>query len=307
MTAITDLEIFARVARTGNMSAAGREMKFSPAVVSKRISLLEERLGTRLFQRTTRQLTLTETGQGFYERIVSILSLVDQAEDFVATRNTSPKGKVKVSAPSAFCRRHIVPHVAGFREAFPDIELNLQVNDDVVDIIGEGYDVALRIGELKDSSMHAKVLAREERVMCAAPDYIKTYGRPKNLQDLNRHNCMTTTAKEHWRLQGPEGEKSFRPKGFIRTNSGEVVRDAVLAGLGIGLCSTWDVGPALKSGELKVVLAKYSGSSDAAIHAVFPSRDFVPAKVHAFVDYLSEIYARDTYWKKNNVSRLKAA
>ncbi len=307
MTAITDLEIFARVARTGNMSAAGREMKFSPAVVSKRISLLEERLGTRLFQRTTRQLTLTETGQGFYERIISILDLVDQAEDFVAMRNTSAKGKVRISAPSSFSRLHIVPHLASFNEAYPEIEIGLHVNDDVDDIIGEGFDLAIRIGELKDSSMHAQTLASEERVLCASSDYIKEHGRPKTLQDLSAHNCLTTTAQEHWRLDGPEGAKSYRPRGNLRTNSVEIVRDAVLAGLGIGLCSTWDIGSALKSGDLKVVLPKYVGSSTAAIHAVFPSRDFVPAKVHAFVDHLSELYARDTYWKKKNVSRLKAA
>lgn len=307
MTAITDLEIFARVARTGNMSAAGREMKFSPAVVSKRISLLEERLGTRLFQRTTRQLTLTETGKGFYDRIVNILELVDQAEDFVATRNTSAKGTLKVSVPPAFARQHVVPHLGAFMEVFPDIELNLQLEDAFVDIIGDGYDAAIRIGELKDSSMVARKIAPEDRVLCASPDYLKEHGRPKVLQDLDKLDCLTASSQDYWKLEGPEGAKTYRPRGPLRTNSVELVRDAALAGLGVAFCPTWDIAPHLKSGDLKVVLPKYTGSSNTAIHAIYPSRDFVPAKVHAFVDFLADIYADNGYWKKKNVNKLKAA
>ncbi|MGI9408264.1 MAG: LysR family transcriptional regulator [Hyphomicrobiaceae bacterium] len=307
MTAITDLEIFARVARTGNMSAAGREMKFSPAVVSKRISLLEERLGTRLFQRTTRQLTLTEAGEGFYERIVNILDLVDQAEDFVSTHNTSAKGTLKIAAPTSFSRMHVVPHLSGFMTAYPDIEIDLQLSDDFVDIIANGYDAAIRIGELKDSTMVARKLANEDRMLCATPDYIKRHGRPKTLQDLNSHNCLTFGAQDHWRLEGPDGAKSYRPRGKLRTNSAELVREAMLAGLGIALCPAWDVAQLLKSGELKTVLPKYSGSSNVAIHAIYPSRDFVPVKVHAFIDFLADIYANDPYWKKKNINRLKAA
>jgi DNA-binding transcriptional LysR family regulator len=155
--------------------------------------------------------------------------------------------------------------------------------------------------------MHAQKLAHEERVLCASLAYIQAHGRPKSLQDLNSHNCLTTIGQEYWRLDGPDGTKSCRPRGALRTNSTEVVRDAVVSGVGIGLCATWDIGPALKAGELKVVLPKYTGTSNTAIHAVFPSRDFVPAKVHAFVDYLADIYACESYWKKKTVSRLKAA
>ena len=151
MTAISDLDIFARVARTGNMSAAGREMGLSPAVVSKRISLLEDRLGARLFQRTTRQLTLTETGEGYFKRVVDILSLVEEAEDYVSRRNTKPRGTLKVSVPTSFCRLHIAPHLPAFLARYPDIELDIHMSDHYVDIIREGFDVAIRIGELEDS------------------------------------------------------------------------------------------------------------------------------------------------------------
>lgn len=152
VTAISDLDIFARVARTGNMSAAGREMGLSPAVVSKRISLLEERLGARLFQRTTRQLTLTETGEGYFKRVVDILSLVEEAEDYVSRRNTKPRGILKISAPTTFNRLHITPHLPEFLSRYPDIEIDMQLTDNFVDIIREGFDLAIRIGELENSS-----------------------------------------------------------------------------------------------------------------------------------------------------------
>ncbi|MEO0618283.1 MAG: LysR family transcriptional regulator [Pseudomonadota bacterium] len=300
MTSIADFEIFARVARTGNMSAAGREMKFSPAVVSKRISLLEEQLGTRLFQRTTRQLTLTETGEGFYDRVVKILALVDQAEDYVSQRNTSAKGTIKLGAPSAFARMHIVPHLGAFAEKYPEIAIDLTVSDAFDDIIGDGFDLAIRIGELKDSSMHTERLAKEHRVLCASPEYLKSHGRPKSLAELAKHNCLLTTTQTHWRLEGPEGPKTVRPRGNLRTNSAEVVRDAVRAGLGIGFCSTWDVGRYLKSGELKVVLPKYGAASGTSMNAVFPSEDFVPARVTALVDFLSDIYGNEKYWAKSD-------
>ena len=161
VTAISDLDIFARVARTGNMSMAGREMGLSPAVVSKRISLLEDRLGARLFQRTTRQLTLTETGEGYFKRVIDILSLCEEAEDYVSRRNTKPRGVLKISAPTSFNRAHIVPHLPAFLARYPEIEIDMQLTDHFVDIIREGFDLAIRIGELEDSSLVARKLAKE--------------------------------------------------------------------------------------------------------------------------------------------------
>ena len=172
MTAISDLDIFARVARTGNMSAAGREMGLSPAVVSKRISQLEERLGARLFQRTTRHLTLTETGAGYFKRVVDILSLCEEAEDFVSRRNTKPRGLLKVTMPTAFSRLHIAPYIDDFLARYPEIELDVHIGDAFVDIIREGFDLAIRIGELEDSSLVARRIAPDTRVICAAPSYL---------------------------------------------------------------------------------------------------------------------------------------
>lgn len=298
MTAISDLDIFARVARTGNMSAAGREMGLSPAVVSKRISQLEERLGARLFQRTTRHLTLTETGAGYFKRVVDILSLCEEAEDFVSRRNTKPRGLLKVTMPTAFSRLHIAPFMGDFLARYPDIELDVHVADGFVDLIREGFDLAIRIGELEDSSLVARKIANDSRVLCAAPVYIEMHGSPATLADLAMHNCLSTDVQDVWRLDGPEGAAQVRPHGNVRSNSGEFVREAVLAGLGIGLLSTWDIASQLKSGALRVVLPQYRGGSSVAVHAVYPSREFMPAKVNVLIEFLADLYAPEPYWDK---------
>jgi DNA-binding transcriptional LysR family regulator len=287
VTTISDFDIFARVARTGNMSAAGREMGVSPAVVSKRISVLEERLGARLFQRTTRQLTLTETGEGYHRRVLDILSRVAEADDYVSRRNTRPRGQLKVTAPTSFTRLHLAPYLSRFVEQFPEIQLDFHLTDSFVDIIRDGYDVAIRIGELPDSSLVARKLSPDRRVICAAPSYLERVGEPKTLADLERHNCLSASAQDVWRLEGPNGPCPVHIKGNLRSDSADLLRAALVAGLGLGFRSTWEIAPELASGELRPVLTAYRGSPQLAIYAVYPSRDFMPAKVNAFIEFMA--------------------
>lgn len=300
VTAISDLDIFARVARTGNMSMAGREMGLSPAVVSKRISLLEDRLGARLFQRTTRQLTLTETGEGYFKRVVDILSLVEEAEDYVSRRNTKPRGLLKISAPTSFSRLHVTPHLPAFLARYPDIEIDMQLTDNFVDIIREGFDLAIRIGELEDSTLVARKLAKEIRVICAAPKYLADNGTPKSLEDLDGHNCLLAGAQDMWRLDGPDGPSDVRVKGNMRSNSADFIRSALTQGLGLALRATWDIGPELERGELQIVLPDYAGSSKNAIFAVYPCREFMPAKVHSFIEFFGDVLEKDPAWTRAN-------
>ncbi len=298
MSAISDLDIFARVARTGNMSAAGRDMGLSPAVVSKRISMLEDRLGARLFQRTTRQLTLTETGQGYFKRVVDILSLVEEADDFVCRRNTQPRGQLKITAPTSFCRLHVAPHLPQFLARFPEITLDLHLTDHIVDIIRDGFDLAIRIGELQDSSLVARKLSPDNRLIVASPAYLEKAGTPVSIDDLQAHNCLSSGAQDLWRLEGPEGQRGVRVNGNIHSNSSEMIHAALLSGLGLGLRGTWEVAPEIRSGALKVVMPQYRGTSHTAIYAVYPSRDFMPAKVSVFLDMLAEGFGVDPYWNK---------
>jgi DNA-binding transcriptional LysR family regulator len=274
-------------------------MGLSPAVISKRISQLEDRLGARLFQRTTRHLTLTETGAGYFKRVVDILSLCEEAEDFVSRRNTKPRGALKVTMPTTFARLHVAPYLGAFLKRYPDIELDVQLTDNFIDIIRDGFDLAIRIGELEDSSLVARKIAPDNRFICASPTYLEKHGVPTSLSDLDEHNCLSAGAQDLWRLEGPEGQRQIRTNGNIRSNSGELIREALRGGLGLGLRSTWDVGPELKSGELRVVLPQYRGSSNVAIYAVYPCREFMPAKVNVLIEFLAELYGSEPYWDRD--------
>ncbi|MDF1606802.1 LysR family transcriptional regulator [Hoeflea sp. YIM 152468] len=296
MSNLGDLEIFARVVTAGSMSAAGRELGLSPAVVSKRMRRLEDRLGTRLLHRTTRQISLTEAGQGFYERVVAILAGIEEAESFVSRGSALARGVLKVSAPTSFGRLHIAPHINVFMQANPDLGVNLVLRDEFVDIVGDGYDLAIRIAELDDSSLVARKLAPVRRILVAAPEYLERHGTPASLDDLEHHICLAPHNNDPWKLEGPNGQMVYRPVGPLQTNSSEVVREAVIGGVGIALRSTWDIGGELSDGRLVQVLPAYEGSRNVAIHAVYASRRFLPAKVRLFIDYLAELYGPAPYW-----------
>lgn len=290
-----DLDVFSRVVTARSMSGAGRELGLSPAVISKRIRRLEERLGVRLLQRTTRQLALTEAGQGFHERVVGILAAIEEAEAWAAQGSATARGLLKVTAPTSFGRLHIAPHLNRFLDANPGVTVDLTLSDSFSDIVGEGFDLAIRIADLTDSSLIAKRLAPAHRVLCAAPAYLSRVGVPESLADLQRHTLLIHNGSE-WRLEGPGGLEAVRVTSRLRTNSSEVVREAVLAGSGIALRSTWDVGPELKSGALVRVLPEYSSSRRVAVHAVYPSRRHLEHKLRAFLDFLQGLYGPTPYW-----------
>jgi DNA-binding transcriptional LysR family regulator len=295
MDRLGDLDIFARVAATGSMSQAARDLGLSPPVISKRIKRLEERLGTRLLQRTTRQIALTEAGAGFHERVLTILASVDEAETWVSQRAQLAKGPLRVSAPTTFGRLHVAPHLVRFLERYPEISLDLSLSDAFVDVVAEGFDVAIRIADLGDTSLVARKLAPNHRLLCAAPDYLDRHGEPKGLADLARHRLLVHNA-DQWRLEGPEGPVSVPVASAVATNSSEVIREAVIAGMGIALRSTWDIGPELRSGKLRIVLPGYGASSRVAIHAVYPSRRHLPQRTRVFIDFLVELYGPVPSW-----------
>lgn len=306
MTNIADLEIFARVVSAGSLSGAGRELGLSPAVVSKRLRKLEDRLGTRLLQRTTRQVALTEAGQGFYERVVAIIAGIEEAESYVTRRSTQPRGTLKISAPTSFARMHIAPHLGAFMRENADLSINLVLTDEFVDIVGEGFDLAIRIAELSDSSLVARRLAPVERVLVAAPTYLAANGTPQSIEDLDRHVCLAQHNNEAWRLEGPQGPFVYRAEGPLQTNSSEVLREAAIAGIGIALRSTWDIGEEIATGRLQRVLPDFSASRNVAIHAVYPSRRFLPAKVRLFIDYLAALYGPVPYWETGGRANMTA-
>jgi DNA-binding transcriptional LysR family regulator len=297
VTSIVDLEIFARVVTAGSMSAAGRELDLSPAVVSKRISHLETRLGTRLFHRTTRQLQLSEAGRGFYERVVQILATVQEAEAFVSSGHERAAGTLKVTVPAAFGRMHLAPYLGKFLKQYPDLHLEIIATDLVMDIVREGIDVAIRIAELDDSSLVAKKLAPCRRLFCASPAYLREHGTPKSLADLPSHKILVEN-NASWRLQGPEGFISLKLQSEIKTNSSDIVYQAIISGCGVGFRSIWQIRDDLITKKLIPILPQYREAPGVAIYAVYPDKQFVPARLRVFVDFLMSIFGTVPYWEE---------
>lgn len=299
MTNLGDLEVFASVAASGSMSLAAKELGLSPAVISKRIKRLEDNLGARLFQRTTRQISLTEAGSGFHQRVLAVLEGLEEAEDFVSGRSNNLTGTLKVSASTSFGRMHIAPHLRSFMERYPDLAINLVLSDEFTDLVAGGFDLAIRIADLADSSLVAKRLAPVRRMLCASQSYVDRFGAPTCVEELKGHRCLPAHNNDLWRLEGPDGPVQFRPEGMLITNSSEVIREAVISGLGIALRSTWDVGQELKDGRLVQLMPSFEGSSHITLSAVYPSRRFLPAKVRLFIDYLASLYGPVPYWDED--------
>jgi DNA-binding transcriptional LysR family regulator len=293
---VSELRLFVRSAALGSLAAAGRELQLSPAAVSKRIARLEERLGTRLLQRTTRRLSLTEDGAGFYERCVRILGDLDEAEAAVSERDLTPRGTLKVTVPLSFGRRHMGVAVAEFLARYPQVRVELELTDSLLDIVEEGYDLAVRLTVLKDSSLIARRLLPNYRVICASPAYLERHGTPRAPVDLRRHNCLIHGTEDVWEFEGPEGPLPVKVAGNLITNSGQALKDAVLAGLGLAVKSTWDVGAELEDGRLRAVLTEWPVFSRMAFYILYPSGKQLSPKVRAFVDFLVERFGRgDVY------------
>jgi DNA-binding transcriptional LysR family regulator len=282
------------------MSAAGRDLGLSPAVISKRLSHMEERLGARLFQRTTRQLKLTEAGEGFFHKISGILDSIEEAEAFVSALNHKVGGLLRITAPISFAAEHIAPYLPEFLKRYPDLTMEFILRDEMLDIVGESIDLAIRIAELNDSSLVARKLAPCRRVMCATPEYLEKNGTPQTLADLQRHVCLTAGHRGLWKLMGPNGKtETVRTTSRLRTNCGLLVHEAHLQGMGIALRSTWAVSRELRSGKLRVVLPEYRENAGVAVYAVYPCRQYVPAKLKAFVDFLAQRYGMTPYWDRD--------
>nr|WP_303692386.1 LysR family transcriptional regulator [Brevundimonas naejangsanensis] len=294
---LAEYEIFVRALEEGSLSAAARRLDLSPAVASRRLARLEDRLGVRLIERTSRRLAPTEAGRLVYDRAAQLLEGVEDLEAVVSRRTTQARGLLRVSAPTSFGRR-LAPLLAPFLEAQPRLTLELNLTDAFVDLMAEDVDVAVRIGsyEAADPLMHR--LAPNRRGLCASPAYLAEHGAPQTLDDLRRHAQLAADNQSTWRLEGPEGPVVFRARSRVRTNSSEVARELALAGLGVALRSTWDVGDELRDGRLKVVLPQYAGSSDVAIFALTAGRARAETRVRAFIDFLTGLYGETPEWDR---------
>ncbi len=304
---LAEMSIFSRVVATGSLSSAARELGLSPAVVSRRLAALEARLGVRLLNRTTRSLRLTDEGATYYEHCARLLSEIEEADAAVSAGRVEPKGPLKVALPSAFGHLHVAPLIPRFAKRYPDVQLQLSLSDRAVNVVEEGFDLAVRIAKLADSSLAARKLAPNHRVVCASPAYLRAHGTPRTPEDLEAHNCLTTRELSmNWEYVGPEGQAgSVRVSGRYACDNWEVLREWAVAGLGVALKSTWDVRDQLQDGSLIQLLPGYTFDADVAIYAVYPHRRLLPAKTRAFIDFLADSFG-EPYWDKPTEAALSS-
>ena len=289
MDRLSAMTMFTRVVETGSFSAVARELSTTQPTISKNIAELETWLGAKLLNRSTRSLHLTEAGADYYERCISILMDIEEAEQSVGHLQTQPKGLLRVNTVAAFGRLHVMPLLGEFLAEYPDIRVEVLLNDRVIDLVEEGVDVALRMGTLDDSTLIAKKIAASPMVVVATPQYLKKYGTPEHPTDLKDHNCVIYTGVDNTRqLQFKENGEPFyiRVDGNILTNNTEAVREALLAGYGITKIPKWLVGDELMKGHLVEVLAGYL-PDPLEIHAVYPPGRHLPLKARVFIDFLA--------------------
>ncbi|UGA57562.1 LysR family transcriptional regulator [Vibrio sp. VB16] len=295
---IEHLRLFVRLAATNNISQAGQELGLSPAVASSHVNKLEEGLGVRLVHRTTRKVSLTEEGIDFLPHAEEVLATIEAARASIGVGNILPQGTLRITAPASFGRMHLLPALKEFLALHPRLSIDLRLTDSIVDLVEGGFDIAIRNAELKDSSLIARKLASDKRIICASPEYLASYGQPESPEDLNNHQCIKLMGLENWLFDTPEGELNIKTKGNLRTDHGEAVRDACVHGLGIALTATWCVNKQLESGELIQILKDYPLASDSAIWAVYPSSRLLAPKVRAFIDYFADYYGNPPYWDR---------
>lgn len=289
---IGTLETFVAVVDAGGFTRAAEKLETTPGAVSRRISALEERLGLRLLNRTTRKLSLTEPGEQYYRDLSNILQALSEAEDRISHHANEPRGTLRVAAPLSFGVRALAAHLPGFTARCPSLRVILDLDDRLVDILSTGADVALRIGPLADSSLVARQIAEVRRVVCAAPGYLRKRGVPQIPADLTRHSCLhysNVGLKEEWTLIGENGAEVVEVDGPLCANNGDVLREAALGGMGIASLPDFIVAEDLTAGRLQQVLAGYT-TRPLPLSALWPSRQFVPAKVRVFVEYLAEAF-----------------
>ena len=294
---LSEYESFLRVARLESFTAAAADLGVSASAMSKQIKSLEERLGVRLLNRTTRRVSLTAEGRAFADRVESILGEIGEAESDVTASVSEPRGTLRLGMPMDFGQRHLAEPVAQFASHHPDLSVEIELADRFVDLLEEGLDVVVRIGELADSSLISRKLAPCRRVVCASPDYWDRNGRPERAEDLRDHRQIgyVYESDRSWRFESYEGPVRVEVPVAHRSNNGMMTRQMILAGLGIALLPTFIVSDELRSGRLEMVLADRL-SSMIPINAVYPHRKHLSAKVRTFVDHLVNHCGTAPYW-----------
>jgi LysR family transcriptional activator of dmlA len=288
MPLLEDLRLFCVVARNMSFIASAKELGTSPAYVSKRIGMLEDVLNVRLLHRTTRRVSMTDYGETICRWAQQIIEDVEQMTESVSTSKTTPRGQLRISTSAGFGRKRVAPALSEFAQRYPALRIQLELLDRPVDLIGEGFDIDIRVGGTSEPNLIVQKIASNTRVLCAAPSYLKLKGMPRRPSDLGKHNCIVIRERDQsfgvWKLQGPKGAETIKIAGSLSSNNGEIIRQWAMDGHGIILRSMWDVGSDLKGGCLVRVLPGYQQPAD--ICAVYPLKLTESAKIRVCVEFL---------------------
>jgi DNA-binding transcriptional LysR family regulator len=307
MNRLSDLALFLRVLDFGSISAAARHLDVSVAVASQRLKRLERELGVRLLHRTTRRLRATTEGATLAEQGRILVEDLETLTTGLRHAGSSVVGTLRLTTSAAFGRQYISPLLPEFVARHPGVRIHIDLNDQVVELVAAGFDLAVRIGALGDSTLVSQRLATNTRILCASPDYLRVHGKPKTPDDLKKHECLLLVGSQGrqdlWRLSDRSGrEINVRVSGRFETNFGDLIRDAAVAGLGISQHSTWHVCDELRSGRLQIVLPNYP-IADTGIHAVMPRRHPAPLRVRAFVNFLVKKFGGTPPWDRSRKNR----
>ena len=285
------MRVFIQVVDLGSFAKAADRLGLSTSAASRQVADLEAHLQTRLLNRTTRRVSLTESGRGFYERAVQVLADLDEAEQEASRAAVLPRGTIRLTAAVTFGVRHLAPVIAAFLARHPGVALDVSLSDRIVDLVEEGFDLAVRIGAVGAGTLAARKLGETRLIACAAPDYLAAHGTPQVPEDLAGHNCLTyeyVSPRDQWRFREPSGrERAVRVKGSLHSNNGELHAEAAAAGVGIAFEPDMIVMPYLRAGRLVPVLEAFL-PPPMPIYAVYPSRKHLSAKVRVFIDFLAE-------------------
>ena len=305
MDKLKQLETFVSVAQRGSLTGAARTLGLAPAIIGRRLDALEARLGVKLLLRTTRRLSLTNEGSAFLEDCQRLLADLANAEASVSAGGVQASGHLRVTAPAGFGRRHIAPLVPLFRELHPEVTISLNLSDRLVDIAVEGFDCAVRVGDMPDSDLVSVRLADNRRLCVATPAFLARHGRPQQPSDLSRFDCLTLSSDASqtrgWAFQLPKGDgfevAYLRPSGPMDCSDGQVLHDWCLRGWGIAWRSTWEVEAEIAAGELVAVLEDFAAPPN-GIYAVFPERKHLALRVRLWIDFLKLHYGSAGFWQK---------
>jgi len=303
MNLLNGMQLFVKSVETGNFSKLGRQIHMAPSSISRQISALEDKLGVRLLQRSTRNISLTEAGQIYYQRASKILIDIEQAQYAVTQLQANPEGSLRLNVAVPFGEMHIVPLIPKFLEKYPNVKIDLTLEDRTVDLVEERVDLSIRIGRLDDSSLVARKLAANRYVICASKTYFETSGIPHTPEDLSKHNCIIFKHANIWHLNQGASLHRIPISGNFQANTGGALFSAAKSGIGIAMLPTWLVGRAIQESKLQQVLSDYepvlANMIDSAVYAIYPASFYLPPKVRVFLDYLVDSFSKNDVlnWK----------